>query len=179
MQVKPDSTLREVAFCVCTALERNGQTAILSGGGAATVYAPGAYQSRDLDFILTFSGSASSQPILDLGFRLAGNHYAHQETIYTLDFPPGPLMIGSDYIPNWDTLKEGDWLLHIITPTDSVLDRLVAYVHWQDSESLDVAIRVAKAIGDRLDWERVQQWAESEGAVSASQILRDGIDHKR
>lgn len=39
-----DSSLRDVAFEVCTALDRVGVTAVLSGGGAATLYAPHAIQ---------------------------------------------------------------------------------------------------------------------------------------
>ena len=50
--ITADSGLVEVAFAVCTALARAGVTAVLSGGGAATFYAPEAIQSYDLDFIL-------------------------------------------------------------------------------------------------------------------------------
>ena len=48
------STLADVAFAVCTALHTNGGVAVLTGGSAATYYAPDAYQSRDLDFLHAF-----------------------------------------------------------------------------------------------------------------------------
>jgi hypothetical protein len=47
-----ESTLTDVAFIVCTALERAGEPAVLCGGSAATFYAPEKYESRDLDFVL-------------------------------------------------------------------------------------------------------------------------------
>lgn len=47
------SSLVDVAFAVGTALERAGITAVLTGGSAATFYAPDAYQSSDLDFLIT------------------------------------------------------------------------------------------------------------------------------
>lgn len=49
-----NSTLTDVAFVVCTALERAGEHAVLCGGSAATFYAPEMYESRDLDFVLRF-----------------------------------------------------------------------------------------------------------------------------
>ena len=54
MTIRSETSLAELALIVCTALERVGQTAILTGGGAATFYAPEAYQSRDLDFVFEF-----------------------------------------------------------------------------------------------------------------------------
>jgi hypothetical protein len=41
------ATLTDVAFAVCTALERAGEYAVLVGGSAATYYAPEAYESRE------------------------------------------------------------------------------------------------------------------------------------
>jgi hypothetical protein len=49
----PSATLTDVAFAVCSALDRIGERAVLCGGSAATYYAPDAYQSRDLDFVLS------------------------------------------------------------------------------------------------------------------------------
>ena len=119
--INPATTLRELAFIVCTALDDKGTKAILSGGGAATVYAPEAYQSRDLDFIFEFSsvaGASSTQPLLNLGFFLNGQSYSHPQTHLTVEFPAGPLAIGDEQISTWDTLREGGRLLHILSPTD-------------------------------------------------------------
>ncbi len=45
-------TFEEVAFEVCSAFDRHKVLAVLVGGGAATYYAPRAYQTKDLDFVL-------------------------------------------------------------------------------------------------------------------------------
>ncbi|MCB8931857.1 MAG: hypothetical protein M9921_02635 [Fimbriimonadaceae bacterium] len=50
-------TLREVAFAVCSALEGNGITAVLTGGSAATLCAPEEYQSRDIDWVTEWRGA--------------------------------------------------------------------------------------------------------------------------
>ncbi|MCH8978373.1 MAG: hypothetical protein IH945_03915 [Armatimonadetes bacterium] len=175
MTISPTTSLRELAFIVCTALDKAGTTAVLSGGGAATIYSKEAYLSRDLDFVLSFGGTDSSQPLTDLGFTLAGQSYFHPNTPFTLDFPPGPLAVGSDLLTEWSTLEEADMILHIIKPTDSVLDRFAAYVHWQERASLEIAARVAIAVGDELDWDRIRTWCANEDATKKINDLEQQI----
>lgn len=158
------TTLPDLAFIVCTALHNAGETAVLTGGGAATVYAPQAIQSRDLDFVFTFwstLGGVSHAPLTEIGFYLNGSTYSHAATQYTLDFPMGPLAIGDEEIQNWDTLEKEEYVLHILSPTDSARDRLSAYYHWNDFSSLEQAL----AIGGRfdLDLELIERWSIREG----------------
>ena len=55
-----------------------GHDRLLSGGGAATLYAPAAIQSYDLDFIITLfrKGGAPGAALEALGYRLAGHPLA-------------------------------------------------------------------------------------------------------
>lgn len=179
MGIRPTTSLRELAFIVCTALDRKGTTAVLTGGGAATVYSAEAYKSRDLDFILSFGSTRAAAPLTELGFTLDGSTYTHANTLFTLDFPPGPLTIGSDVVTEWDTLDEDNRILHIIKPTDSVLDRFVAYVHWNELASLEIAAKVALGIGDRLDWQRIERWCDAEGASDLIEDLKSLVTRLR
>ena len=157
-------SLQDVAFAVCTAMQDAGETVVLSGGGAAAFYAPDAYVTRDLDFILRFSFSAPpSEPILNLGFRQTSSRgiYAHPDTIYTVEFIPGPLAIGDDIVTEWQTIECGAQLLNIITPTDSVRDRLAAGIHWHDLNAARQAAHVARAQSVNLD--AVRSWCTAEG----------------
>jgi hypothetical protein len=131
--------------------------------------------SRDLDFVLTFSTGQGAKAMEELGFALHNSMYVHPMTPFTVEFPPGPLAIGDDYSIKHRTLIEGDMLLHIIEPTDSVLDRFAAYVHWNDRGSLHSAALVAVALGDQLDWERIENWCASEGVTKKSSALRAAI----
>lgn len=54
--------------------------------------------------------------------------------------------------------------LRVVTPTQSVMDRLAAFVHWKDRQSLDQAIMVARK--QSIDWAAVNEWAAREGADS-------------
>jgi hypothetical protein len=160
------SSLEDVAYAVCSALHRTGVIAVLSGGGAATAYAPEAYQSRDLDFILQFAAATfapSAAPLLYLGFDRKGATFVHPDVPFTVEFPAGPLAVGNQIITEWNTLTRGDETLHIITPTDCVRDRLAAAIHWTDFASIDQAVAVARLHPINIDL--VESWCLSEGGA--------------
>lgn len=165
MSIAADSSLREVAFAVCTALHQAGITAVLTGGSAATVYAEGAYQSRDLDFVLTFAAPGGSEVLAALGYRLVGNVYHHAVNPLTLDFPPGPLMVGGEIVSAWDTLREDETLLHILKPTDCCRDRLAGFLFWNDRGSLAQALAVARVQRKRIELPVIRAWCEREGRL--------------
>jgi len=165
LKITEASSLRDVAFIVCTALDRAGITAVLTGGSAATVYAPRAYQSRDLDFVIQFRrrhSEGGAAALASLGYGLSGNFYVHRDNELTLDFPPGPLTVGGDVLAQWDTLREGALLLHILNPTDSCRDRLAGFLFWNDQASLDQAVAVALAQQSRVDLGRIRDWCRRE-----------------
>lgn len=157
--------LTDIAFVVCTALDSRGTRAVLSGGGAATYYAPQAYQSQDLDFVIEFYGGRGDQEALaEVGFLPeVRSHYRHHASPITLDFPEGLLAVGDETIETWDTVERGGLLLHIITPTDSVRDRLAAFLHWGDRASLETALAVARAQRQRIDLKLIEDWSRREG----------------
>lgn len=51
--------------------------------------------------------------------------------------------------------------LRIITPTQSVMDRLAAAYAWKDMQSRDQAIMVAA--NQDIDWETLRNWFADEG----------------
>jgi hypothetical protein len=173
VRIGPSTTLTQLAFIVGGCLHKAGVSAVLTGGGAATVYAPDAYQSRDLDFVLNFWSSIGSSPecIHQLGFRRSGNSYVHDFTPFTLDFPPGPLSIGDEVITSWSTLEEDGAVLNVITPTDCVRDRLSWFLFYQrfDLAALDQALAVASR--QEIDLNRVRAWAIEEGAFERYTIF--------
>ena len=159
------STLTDVAFHVCTALDRHGVTAVLTGGSAATYYAPDAYQSRDLDFVITIWAPDGEHALIAAGFERRVDHYVHPETPYPVEFPPGPLAVADDRITRWQTDHRGEELLHVLTPTDSCRDRLAAYLFWNDWSGLDQALAVARARVD-VDLAVVEEWCGRAGHVA-------------
>lgn len=171
MAIEPDATLRELAFRVGDALDRAGIVAVLSGGGAATIHSEEDFLSRDLDFIVTYHGTTGSSGILeDLGFELSGQSYVHPRSPFFVEFPEGPLMVGSDPVEEWLTLEEAGRKLHILTPTDCVRDRLAAYLHWSDFGSLEVALAVARR--HAVDLDSIEDWCRREGRTERFETFR-------
>ena len=167
MRIDAETSLRDIAFEVCTALSHAGTTAVLTGGGAATLSAPEAIQSYDLDFILTAYGGDGSagEALAALGYSLRGQHYEHSTSQFLLEYPPGPLAIGDELITKWTTLKEGDRLLHLLTATDSCRDRLAAFYHFHDRSALQQALAIQGAQPERTDLELIERWSKREGQV--------------
>lgn len=167
MKITARSSLREVAFCVCTALDRIGVEAVLTGGGAATVYAPRAVQSFDLDFVLeVYSDEGKPGKVLEaLGYRRRGQDYLHAASRFQLEFPPGPLAIGSERITSWNTMRRARGVLHVLSPTDSCRDRLAAFYFFRDRSALEQALAVARQQRSRIDLGAIRSWSEREGEV--------------
>ena len=160
-----NATLTDVAFAACTALDAAGEVAVLCGGSAATYYAPDAYQSRDLDFVLRFAARARvvDDALCPLGYvRAPEGLYRHARIAYTIEFPSGPLAIGSETITSYATERRGESLLYVYTPTDVVRDRFMHYWAWGDQGALRVALSVAATRSADIDLPSIEAWTTRE-----------------
>lgn len=169
--IGPSSTLADVAFEVCTALTQAGYCVVLTGGSAATYYAPDAYQSDDLDFVVTLRGEAGERALEALGFRRKGDFYKHPDSRYPIEFPPGPLAVGEDLITQWSTVNRGDQVLNVLTPTDSCRDRLASFLFWNDFSGLEQAIAVFHARSAEVDLRVVEDWCRREGHADKFELF--------
>jgi hypothetical protein len=171
------TTMNELAAMVSEALEEAGIVATLSGGGAVSAYTENRYESTDLDFVTT-ALRAELEPVLaPLGFVHTGaprlSVFEHPGTDWYLEFPAAPLAFGRTYID----VSQCSWLstpagrVRIITPTHSVMDRLIAAASWQDPQALEQARLVAIHQSDRIDWEEIDEWVAAEGIASAPEVV--------
>ncbi|HEY9899112.1 MAG TPA: hypothetical protein V6D00_08010 [Pantanalinema sp.] len=178
MTINAKTPLFEVAMAVCSALERAGITAVLTGGSAATYYAPEAYQSSDIDFVAVRFGNTRAREAVEhqlgaIGFRVDQDCYRHPESPYPIEFPPGPLAVGRELLTGWRTVQSAEGILHVLHPTDSVKDRLAAFIHWNDRSGLSQALAVAKAIPDEIDLASLEAWAEGENGRAKFEEFRE------
>ncbi len=164
MRLTRSSTLQDVAAAVSGALSAAGIEAVLTGGACATLYTEGEYQSSDLDFILQSSATrrALDSAMRSVGFRPKDGRYEHPETEFFVEFPPGPLGIGADIAIRSVERRIGRVSVRLLSPTDSCRDRLAAYYHWNDRQSLDTAARIAAR--HRVNLRRIREWSSREGA---------------
>jgi hypothetical protein len=171
----------ELAGLVCQALRDAGVTVTLTGGACVAIWSRGKYISNDLDFIE--EGPVPRRKIRDvmkrLGFTEKGRHFVHPATRFFVEFPTGPLMVGNQRIEIVAERKTIAGTLRLISPTDCVKDRLAAFFHWNDRQSLEQALLVAQA--QRVDLKSVRAWSISEGNEEKFGVFKQrlsGLSHR-
>ncbi|MBC8328505.1 MAG: hypothetical protein H8E31_07125 [Planctomycetes bacterium] len=172
--IQADSTLEEVAFHVCSALEDAGITAVLTGGSAATVHSQGGYSSLDLDFVMTRlrgAEGAGEAALQRLGYRRDGGQFAHEACPLALDFLRGPLAVGAEVLTVWETRQRRGLTLHLLRAADSIKDRLAAFLHWGDVRGLDQAAAVWRRTIQDVDLEELRAWVAAEGGTERWSLI--------
>jgi hypothetical protein len=174
--IRAASTLTEVAFTVCTALHRTGYTVVMTGGSAATFYAPRAYLSGDIDFVITLKGAGGEDALARLGYHRKGDYYVHSSSRFSLEFPPGPLAIGDDFVDSWKTFHRKRQLLHVLSPTDACRDRLASFLFWNDFRGLQQALDVCQAQRRKVDLDVVRTWCLRERQAEKFQLFKQRLE---
>lgn len=160
-----DLSIRELAALVCDNLRKEGLRATLSGGACAEIYSNAQYVTGDLDFIVNYIWPENDR-IIDrvmtgLGFERKGRVFSNASTRYLVEFPPGPLSIGEEYRiqPIEISLKTGS--LSLLSPTDSLKDRLTGYFYGNDNQCLEQAVMIYTM--NDVDLGNIKKWAANEG----------------
>ena len=165
MKLTSRSPLTTVALAAGDAMRRRGVRAVLTGGSAASVHSGGDYLSKDIDFVIQGAArqdqiDAALQP---LGFRRAGDRYVHPSLVFYVEFPPGPLAVGGDDGVKPVVVRDGRARTLALSPTDSCRDRLAAFYHWDDRQSLRAAVLIADR--HRVNLRLIERWSRGEGAA--------------
>ncbi len=167
----PGGPLVALALTVGAALHRAGIRAVLTGGACAAMYTDGAYVSQDIDFIIQ---SAPTQAALDtamasIGFTRGGDRYVNPATNFYVEFPPGPLAVGAEAATPIEITGPAGTLL-TLSATDMAKDRLAAYLHWHDQQSLELAVHIARL--NDVDMAEIKRWSRREGAQEEFEAFR-------
>jgi hypothetical protein len=164
-RITASTTIEELAALVSTALEAAGISAVLSGGAVVSIYTNNEYESHDLDFVCTEGSRRIADAIAPLGFERKGRMFVHPRTPLFVEFPAGPLAIGDELIRMKEVgeKRTAAGTIRLLTPTQCVMDRLAAYFHWNDLQSLDQAVMVASS--RNVSFAKLHAWAKREGAT--------------
>jgi len=162
-KITSKTTLEALAAQVSQALIDAGINAVLSGGAVVSIYSKNEYESGDLDFISGAGLDKIAVTMEGLGFERKGRSFLHSGTSYFVEFPPGPLAIGDELIRADEVaqMKTKEGSIRLLTPTQCVMDRLAAFFHWGDKQSLDQALLVAKQ--QKISLPKLESWARQEG----------------
>ena len=173
-----DMSMQELGSYVCSSLEKQGIKTVLSGGSCVEIYSDGKYTTDDIDLVDRYNiGHKKIKSVmLDLGFKEHNRYFVHSDTKWWIEFPRGPLGIGASAVKEIASKESEVGILRMLTPTDCVKDRLAAYYYWDDLQSLEQAVWVAKKNDCNL--EAVKSWSESEGELEAYQDFLKKLEKK-
>jgi hypothetical protein len=154
--------IKELAALVSEKLRKEGLDSILVGGACVSIYTKNKYQSFDLDFV-THAAIKEVAPVLaELGFkRESSRHFVRPDCPFFIEFVAPPAAVGNEPLKGEKKIKTKLGTLVLMTPTDSVKDRLAAYYHWNDQQALEQALMVAKS--QKIDFHEIKRWSEQEG----------------
>jgi hypothetical protein len=156
-------TIGELAAYIAEHLRNKGIETVLVGGACISIYSANEYSSFDLDFIIT--GSSTRQKVraalTEINFTEKNRYFINPQTPFFVEFPSGPLAIGDEPPSEISTLRFSTGNLWLLSPTDCVKDRLAAFYHWKDQQSLEQAILIAR--DHNIDIGEVRRWSVNEG----------------
>jgi hypothetical protein len=142
------------------------------------LYSRGEYQSSDLDFILQSPVTPGELDAImeTIGFRRTGNHYEHHRTPFFVEFPAGPVGIGADTDIRPVVCRLRGTRVRALSATDSCRDRLAAFYHWNDRQSLSTAVQIARHA--KVDLKAIRAWSAREGAAEKFSEFLEALRQK-
>ncbi len=154
--------IKELAALVCHKLNEKDIDAVLVGGACVSIYTKNKYVSYDLDFVSYATLKDITSVLTDLGFKKeSSRHFIREDCPYFIEFVAPPLSIGSERVKKEEKIKTRFGSITLLTPTDSVKDRLAAYYHWNDPQAIEQAVMIAKA--QRVSLKDIKRWSVAEG----------------
>jgi hypothetical protein len=168
-------TQAELGAYIQSQLMNKGIEVVLAGGAAVAMYSGNKYVSKDLDLINIYGANRRKirAAMLEIGFYEEGRYFRHLDSQFFAEFPPGPLAIGAEPVKEIIEKKLSTGILKVISPTDCVKDRLAAYYHWGDQQSLLQATLVARQ--NKIDLDEIKRWSLMEGKLDEFESIRDRL----
>lgn len=166
-------SIKDLAGLVSRQLGLHGLEAVLTGGACVSIYSRNKYQSLDLDFV-TYAAQDHPKTVLlamkEIGFRRADEgFFEHPTCPYIIEFLPPPLAVGREPVKQIDSLKTSLGTFKLLSPTDCVKDRLAAFFHWDDQQSLEQALLVARK--KKVDLKELKRWSKNENHLTKFTIF--------
>ncbi|MFN6017773.1 MAG: hypothetical protein ACK49N_09360 [Verrucomicrobiota bacterium] len=162
-------------------LEGAGIGSVLVGGAVVAIHTEGLYRSGDLDLVPDHFDRKQIEGVLrGLGFEPSKSRYfRHPQCSHLfLEFPRGPVEIGEEFPVVPDEIEVMGRRLRLLSPTDSVKDRLAGYIHWNSRANFEQAVLICRRQSVRVDMEQVRRWCEREGGLEAFEELVRNLDQQ-
>jgi hypothetical protein len=179
--IDESTSLADVAGAVAAALREIEHDPVVVGGSAATVHAPEAYRSDDIDMVViggVDDPRALTGAMESIGFHLTPGHFfGHERSRYTVDFVRSPVAIGGDVISEFATVPTQNGFLRVLHVEDVVKDRLNKYVCYTDQDAFEVAVAVARS--KRISLDRVAAFVQRQAVADMAESFNAAFDRLR
>lgn len=177
-----DTSILELAAIVSRCLHDHQISAVLVGGLAVEIYTENLYLTKDIDMVdISYARPANiNKAMATIGFIKQGRVYVNSSTDICVEFPSGPLSVGEELIQKTTTIEVGKYTVPVLFPEDVVKDRLAAYFHWKDTQSLVQALAVL--IKHSVDSNELRKFCNREGVSDSHEKiikLQKDIAHQK
>jgi len=137
-----NTSMIELAVVVAQHLKHKDIRVVLVGGLAVDIYTENQYLTDDIDMVdISYQKPAVLRAaMLELGFTKQGRVYRNSSTDIVVEFPSAPLAVGDELIKEQTNIETEFGEIPILFAVDVIKDRLAAYLHWKDQQSLIQAL---------------------------------------
>lgn len=176
-----DISIAELAGIIAEHLANAGIEVVLVGGLAVELYTDNLYLTKDIDMVNTnYQPPAKLHSAMaELGFYKQGRVYVNDSTEISVEFPSAPLSVGDELIKSTTHTSVAGRQIPILKVEDVIKDRLSAFIHWQDNQSLVQA--VALLVKNQLVPDRFRGFVDREGGNFSllSRIYQTAVQEQR
>jgi hypothetical protein len=149
---------------------------VLVGGTVMAIYTEGLYRSGDLDLVPDDAGRMRLVDVLSrIGFEVSRSRYFKHPSCphLFLEFPRGPVELGEQFPVVPAEIEVEGRILRLLSPTDSVKDRLAGYIHWKTRANFEQAVLICRRQEKRVDLDAVREWcAVEKGEAAFEELVR-------
>lgn len=164
-------TIEKLAAIISEKLKEHGIDSVLVGGGCVSIYSRNRYESYDLDYVTHEDMKTVENALIELDFTKTGKYFSHTRCDYFIEFVPPPVSIGDEPIHKFKYHKTSLGTIKMLTPTDSIKDRLAGFYHWGDRQSLDQALMIYNEMPNNIDLNKIKRWSNNEGYTEKYKIF--------
>ena len=169
--INKKTTIKELALIVASKLKESNIDTVLVGGAVVSIYTNNEYESGDLDFISHGPEREIIKAMSSINFKKEGKSFVSDQTDLYVEFPSGPVSIGDELVDNFKEITDNKGLvLKLLTPTQSIMDRLASFCFWNDSQSLDQAVLISKS--QPFSISKVEKWSKKERELEKFKIFK-------
>lgn len=172
-------SLEDLAIFISDYLSRHGIDTVLSGGACVSIYTKNKYLSYDLDFVLLsyISRKKIASVLETVGFLKEGRHFRHVDTPFILEVLAPPPSVGEEPVGKINEIRKEGMVLKLLSQTDCVKDRLAAFYHWNDRQSLEQALLVC--LDHDADMKEIARWSRKEGMRDKFEIFQNSLKRRK